>query len=137
MELLKLNFESCEIKDLEELILYQIKSFKWDILNDNLDKILEDPNFIITQFANKYMDNSIFITLIKFCYIISLIHNNYSKFMIYTLVQCMPLKLYIKNNIIYLISRRNTYDRFDFEMEMFGSLIEIPILRQYLNIKYE
>jgi len=125
----------CEIEDLEFLIIFQCNLFIKDILNDDDEnnKILDNPDYIL-ELADKYYDNYVFITLIKICYVVSLIHNNYPNLIAQTLVHCIPLNLYIKDNTIFLVYPKRC-KKFNYDIELFITLSKTKVVGKYLSIK--
>jgi len=96
-------------EDLEILIRNQLDSFKKRIFNndDSMQEILNNiENLLIYNYINEYKNNKIFVSLLKILYIISLIHNNYSTFIILLLLRHLEYKLEYKNNHLYFIERK-------------------------------
>jgi len=66
-----------------------------------IDRILKDPNYILNLdvVINNYTD----CLIIKLCYLASLIHNNYSKFIIHAIIYNDKYWYIVyRKNIIYL-----------------------------------
>jgi len=86
------------------------KKFSKDILTNNIEveNILNDSNYIFTLDINFNKE----VLLIQICYIISLIHNNYNKFIIMYLISFLKISRYIfayENNKIVIYCTNDEY----------------------------
>ena len=124
-------------EDLEILIRNQFDSFKKRIFNndDNMQEILnniESP--LIYNYINEYKDNDIFVSLLKILYIISLVHNNYSTFIILLLLRHLEYKLEYKNNRLYFI--KSKFQCMSLEYEFYDLFNSNSIIKKYIELKY-
>jgi len=122
---------------LEYLIKDQLKSFKKRIFdNDNIiQEILNNiDSSLIYSYINEYKDNHIFVLLLKILYIISLIHNSYSPFIILIFVHNTSYNLEYKNNCLYFIESREKC--MSLEYEFFNLFYSHNIIKKYIKLIY-
>ncbi|KAL6612885.1 hypothetical protein U3516DRAFT_548781 [Neocallimastix sp. 'constans'] len=90
-----------------------------------IDRILKDPNYILNLNIN--INNYTDCLIIKLCYLASLIHNNYSKFIIYVLIyhdQYWYSIIYRNNKIVFLGFTR--YKKSYYIRKIFKILMNTP-----------
>jgi len=124
-------------EDLEILIQNQLDSFKKRIFNndDSMQEILNNiENLLIYNYINEYKNNKIFVSLLKILYIISLIHNNYSTFIILLLLRHLEYKLEYKNNRLYFI--KSKFQCMSLEYEFYDLFNSNSIIKKYIELKY-
>jgi len=122
---------------LEYLITDQLKSFKERIFdNDNvIQEILNNiDSSLIFNYINEYKDNHIFVSILKILYIISLIHNNYSTFIILIFVHNTCYNLEYKNNCLYFIERREKC--MSLEYEFYNLFNSNNIIKKHIKLIY-
>jgi len=124
-------------EDLEILIQNQLDSFKKRIFNndDSMQEILNNiENPLIYNYINEYKNNDIFVSLLKILYIISLVHNNYSTFIILLLLRHLEYKLEYKNNRLYFI--KSKFQCMSLEYEFYDLFNSNSIIKKYIELKY-
>jgi len=90
-----------------------------EYLNDEeLSKILKNPEYILYKYENDYSieKNFFYFSVVKCCFVGSLIYNNYSKFIIYSLVNlidCINLKYLPQDNRIYFDCKYYCEENYD------------------------
>jgi len=92
-----------------------------------IDRILKDPNYILS--LNLDFDNYTECLIIKLCYLVSLIHNNCSKFLIYILIYYDDYWhdiRYIKNKIVYMERNYSKYKCSYYIYKIFKILMNTP-----------
>ncbi|KAL6592819.1 hypothetical protein LY90DRAFT_520022 [Neocallimastix californiae] len=92
-----------------------------------IDRILKDPNYILNLdvVINNYTD----CFIIKLCYLASLIHNNYSKFIIHTLIyfdEYWYNIVYRKNQIVFFYDEYGRYKCPFYIRKIFKLLMNTP-----------
>ncbi|ORX73461.1 hypothetical protein BCR32DRAFT_249944 [Anaeromyces robustus] len=121
---------------LEYIIFKECNTFveKYLYNFDSLDKILNDPKYIL-NLIDEYSNNKIFILLIKLSYVISLLHNNYSSFIISLLVKRLGIRVYLKDKYLYF--KYSNSDEFTIEKEIGSKFKTVAIIGNYIKCHNE
>lgn len=91
--------------------------------DEDIELILNNPNYIL-ELIDKYYYNYVFMSIIKICYSVSLIHNNYSSHIISLLVN------YIHHSIDIIYKNNKIYINYDFE----EFSLEKEIRKMFINV---
>lgn len=129
------NYNIIGYEDLEYLIEKQFSVFNEKFLcninnGDNLIvDVLKKPDCIF-NYIKKYKNNYIFIYIFKVLYIISLIHNNSSIFVILVLINCISLQIDFKDNLLYF--NKSAFN-LCLEEQIYDLFYINPMIRKYIK----
>jgi len=100
-----------------------------------IDRILKDPNYILS--LNLDFDNYTECLIIKLYYLVLLIHNIYSKFLIHILIYYdyywHDIK-YIDNKIVFMDNSFNKYKYPNYICKIFKILMNTPHIKYLIVI---
>ena len=130
------DFDMLGYEELEDLIKEQFSVFDKKFLSNTNDGeslvawVLNNPECIF-NYIKKYKDNYIYVSIFKVLYIIALIHNNRSTFVILVLVK------HLRGLLIKFENHRLNFDRYvdnlSLEKHIYDLLRKHPILKKYME----
>jgi hypothetical protein len=130
LEVFPFDYEFAYYDELNLFPLIQCSLFKDLYISSDVNKFLSNPEYI-ASLADKYCDNKILILCIRVCYIVSLLHNNYSIHIINSLIKNTGLNIRLENNFINLIQTEN----FSIEQYIYLNFKDTEIINNYIKCK--